>query len=136
MTEDNVIRQLLELRNTLKGYLQPEILKKLVEFVGATGGDHSMIERYVWFADNSENGTDCRYAKMAKHFFEEEQAKGIADAINCTVAFELAPIFGGELEETVPSDFNFKNQISLPPAPKDSVLPATIYPLSSACSRT
>jgi len=79
--EDNTFRTLANLRDHLKAYLKPEILKKLVEFVDATGGDNSMIERYIWFSENSENGADCRYAKMAKEAFLQNNAKGVAEAI-------------------------------------------------------
>ena len=79
--KDNTIKTLVSLRKSLKAYLTPEILQKLAEFIEKTGNDNSMIERYVWFSENSEDGPDCRYAKMSKEFFEKEYAKGVAEVV-------------------------------------------------------
>lgn len=66
--------------------MKPEILKALAEFLEHTAyGDNidsSLVERYQWFCENSENGPDCRYAAMAKTFFLEDQAVNVANDIN------------------------------------------------------
>jgi hypothetical protein len=41
-----------------------------------------MLERYKYFVEHSEDGEDCRYAAMAKKFFYEDRAKGVAKHIN------------------------------------------------------
>ena len=66
---------------SLQKMMSPEILAKFADFLESTGGDNSLIERYEWFAKNSENGTDCRYARMAKDLFIAEHADKTAEAI-------------------------------------------------------
>ena len=66
---------------TLKILLQPEVLNKFADFIEITGNDSSMIERYKWFAENSEEGSSCRYARMAKDFFLRDHAGAVAEAI-------------------------------------------------------
>ncbi|MHA2248484.1 MAG: hypothetical protein ACXADY_26290, partial [Candidatus Hodarchaeales archaeon] len=79
---DQVIDVLVRLRKALKSYLDPKVLGKLADFLENTGGDRSMIERYIWFSENSEEGSNCRYAIMAKEFFLKENAKDVARTIN------------------------------------------------------
>ena len=80
--DDKSLLTLAELRKSLKGLMQPEILTKLADFLDATGGDVSMIERYDWFCHNSHDGVDCKYARMAKDKFEKNEAKQVAEIIN------------------------------------------------------
>lgn len=62
--------------------MNPKILSEFAAFLEATGeNDSSMIQRFKWFAENSENGADCRYAQMAKEFFLKDQADAAAQAI-------------------------------------------------------
>lgn len=80
--KDQVILNLAVFRENLHKMMKPEILQKFAEFLESTGSDnHSMLERYKWFCENSENGPDCRYAGMAKEFFLKDQADGAAKAI-------------------------------------------------------
>ena len=74
--------KLAELRDSLKSFLRPEILKELANFLEATGGDNSFIDRYKWFCENTTNGPDCRYAAMSKEFFLKDHAEQTAKAIN------------------------------------------------------
>lgn len=79
---EQVLLNLAVLRENLRKMMNPKVLKHLANFLEATGEeDSSMLQRYKWFAENSENGADCRYAIMAKEFFLKEQAEGAADAI-------------------------------------------------------
>ncbi len=79
---DRVLLNLATLRENLKKMMNPEVLKEFANFLESTGNDdHSMIQRYKWFIENSENGADCRYAAMAKEFFLKDQADGCAQAI-------------------------------------------------------
>lgn len=76
-----VLKNLNLLRKDLETFLRPEILSKLVTFLDTVGSDESMLARYVWFSENSENGEQCRYAAMAKHFFLENKARDVATQI-------------------------------------------------------
>ena len=85
MPQDDTLVRLSQLRKSLKGFMRPEILSKLAEFLEKTsyGDDNSsLVERYEWFCNNSENGPDCRYAAMAKNFFLMDQAEDTAKVIN------------------------------------------------------
>jgi len=80
--KDHILLNLAKLRENLNKMMKPEILQKFADFLSATGNeDHSMLERYKWFCENSENGPDCKYAAMAKQFFLQDQADGAAKAI-------------------------------------------------------
>jgi len=79
---DQVLLNLATLRENLRKLMNPSILKKFAEFLDATGEeDSSMLQRYKWFVEKSENGADCRYAVLAKEFFLNDQADGAAQAI-------------------------------------------------------
>jgi hypothetical protein len=80
--QDDILLELATLRENLKDILRPEVLNKLVDFIEACGSDNSMLERYKYFCETSEDGPDCRYAAMAKKFFLEDRAKGVAETIN------------------------------------------------------
>jgi hypothetical protein len=41
-----------------------------------------MLEKYRWFCENAENGSECKYAVMAKRLFYQLEAKEAAKAIN------------------------------------------------------
>jgi hypothetical protein len=80
--KDQVILNLATFRENLKKLMNPAVLKKFAEFIESTGqGDESMLQRYKWFAENSENGENCRYAVMAKEFFLKDQADSAAQAV-------------------------------------------------------
>ncbi len=80
--KDQAMLNLAVLRENLRRMMYPEVLKKFAEFLESTGNqDESMLQRYKWFVENSENGADCRYAAMAKDFFLKDQAEGAAQAI-------------------------------------------------------
>ncbi|RLB98652.1 MAG: hypothetical protein DRH90_21610 [Deltaproteobacteria bacterium] len=74
--------KLANLRESLKSFLRPEILKELANFLQATGGDSSFIARYKWFCENAVDGPDCRYAALSKEFFLKDNAEQTAKAIN------------------------------------------------------
>ena len=80
---DQTMLNLAILRENLQKMMNPDILKEFANFLEATGkNDESILSRYKWFAENGENGVDCRYAVMAKEFFLKDQANGAAKAIN------------------------------------------------------
>jgi hypothetical protein len=83
MPKDENLIILSNLRNQLKELMQPENLTKLADFIENTSwGDGSLLDRYKWFCENGEKGSDCRYAAMAKNFFLVEQAEKVANIIN------------------------------------------------------
>ena len=70
------------LRDNLRRMMDPKVLEQFAKFLEDTGNeDTSMLQRYKWFVENSENGEDCRYAEMAKQFFITDQADNAAQAI-------------------------------------------------------
>ncbi len=80
---DQTMLNLSVLRENLRQLMNPEVLKEFANFLEATGSDdNSFLSRYKWFCENSENGSDCRYATMAKEFFLRDEAAGAAQAIN------------------------------------------------------
>ena len=82
MAANKVLLTLATFRENLVRLMRPEVLEHFAKFLDSTGnGDNSMLERYKWFVENSENGSDCRYAKMASEFFLKDQAKGAAEAV-------------------------------------------------------
>lgn len=84
MQKDTLI-ELSNLRKSLRQIIQPEILTELANFLEATGGtdnNPSLVEKYDWFCNHSENGPDCRYAAMAKNLFLADEATKTAKAIN------------------------------------------------------
>lgn len=43
--------------------------------------EKAQTERWVWFASNSENGKDCKYARVAAQIFFQEYDQKIKDKI-------------------------------------------------------
>ena len=79
---DRVLVNLAALRENLSKLMNPEVLKVFANYLDATGNsDGSMLSRFKWFVENSENGADCKYAAMAKEFFLKDQATECAKAI-------------------------------------------------------
>ena len=78
MDDNDVLIRLATLREDLKEFLKPEVLNKLVDFIQDCGPDNSMLERYKYFSEHSDQGKDCRYAAIAKKFFLEDRADKVA----------------------------------------------------------
>ncbi|MHA2069417.1 MAG: hypothetical protein ACXABY_34075 [Candidatus Thorarchaeota archaeon] len=72
------------LQQNLKQMMDPQVLQKLTELLEACSSSASgtLLERYEYFRSHSEEGGDCKYARLAKEFFEKDEARGCADAIN------------------------------------------------------
>lgn len=87
MPNQNIIK-LAELRDKLLQLMNPEVLGKLANLLESMGGDrNTFVYQYrMWI---NKNGTECRYAAMAKKFFLEEQAEGIAKEI-CDLYYNWA----------------------------------------------
>lgn len=75
--ESDMLLVLSRLRGSLDALLKPEVLEGLVELKEVLGGDNDLLARYDWFSNNSEFGKDCRYAKMARHYFLEENGDNV-----------------------------------------------------------
>lgn len=68
------------LRESLKEFINPKVLRKIVDLCEALGTDRSsFISQYKFWSN--KNGEDCRYAAMAKKFFLDDQAEGVAKEI-------------------------------------------------------
>lgn len=72
------------LLQNLKTMMDPQVLSKLAELLEAcsSADSGSLLERYEYFCVHSDQGGDCKYAQLAKEFFERDEAKQCADAIN------------------------------------------------------
>lgn len=81
MKENDTLLELNRLRIVLKSFMNPDVLDKFASLMDSLGGDRGLVERYAFFAENSENGSDCRYAKMAKHLFIEENNDNVVGII-------------------------------------------------------
>ena len=80
--KDIALLNLAQFRENLRKMMNPKVLKEFANFLEATGtDDNGFLARYKWFCENSENGSDCRYAEMAKEFFLKEEAANAAKAI-------------------------------------------------------
>lgn len=80
--QDEILLNLSQFRENLKILMKPEVLQKLAEFLEETADqEHSMLEKYKWFVENSQDGLDCKYASAAKEFFLENQAEQAAKAV-------------------------------------------------------
>jgi len=81
MTNQNeTMLNLAALHENLKTMMKPEVLTKFTELLESIGSpDGSMLERFKFFLE--KNGSDCRYAAMAKEFFLKDHASGCAKAI-------------------------------------------------------
>jgi hypothetical protein len=80
---DRTMLNLAVFRENIRKMMNPEVLSQFANFLEATGSaDSGFLSRYKWFAENGENGADCRYAVMAKEFFLRDEAAGAAKAIN------------------------------------------------------
>jgi hypothetical protein len=79
---DQVLLNLAVLRENPKKMMHPEVLRYFADFLTATGeDDNTMLDRFKFFAEHSEHGTDCSYAVAAKQFFLRDQACDAAKAI-------------------------------------------------------
>lgn len=81
---DNNLIKLSRLVKELRQLMKSEVLSELAKFleVISDGQDTSLVEKYDWFCHNSENGSDCRYAKMSREIFLNQYAKKTADTVN------------------------------------------------------
>ena len=67
--DENLIR-LSRLVKQLRDLMRPEVLSNLAKFIESVGdSETTLVEKYDWFCHNSENGSDCRYAKMSRNLF-------------------------------------------------------------------
>jgi hypothetical protein len=80
---DLTMLNLHALRKNLKRLMNPAVLKKFAELLESTStaDNGSLLDRYEHFARTSEHGPDCKYAQLAKQFFEKDEAAGCAAAI-------------------------------------------------------
>lgn len=80
MNED-ILLILSNFKEDIQKFTDPEVLKKFLDLREGLGGDrNSFVSQYKFWLE--KNGSDCRYAAMAKNFFLQEQAPKVAEAIN------------------------------------------------------
>lgn len=73
--------RLAALRESLKHFVNPTVLAKIVDLCEALGTNrNSFLAQYKFWSN--KNGNDCRYAATAKQFFLEDQAETIAKEVN------------------------------------------------------
>lgn len=68
------------LKKALHHLMQPEVLEKFVELRQHLEQD-GMLDRYVYFLQQSELKEDCRYTKMAAHYFLEASGDNVINLI-------------------------------------------------------
>lgn len=68
------------LKSRLHQLVQPEVLSKLVELREELEKS-DWLERYDYFKHHSELKEDCRYTKMAVHYFLEEHGDSVVNMI-------------------------------------------------------
>ena len=75
-----MLMEIAKLREDLQSLMDPKLLRELAELLKALGKDDSaFIARYKTWIET--NGPDCRYAAMAKAFFERDNAENAAKKI-------------------------------------------------------
>lgn len=80
MQNNEILIRLSKLKKSLNSLMNPDILKKLASLLDAFGpGNRSFVEQFEFWVE--KNGSDCRYATMAKEFFLQENASGVAKEI-------------------------------------------------------
>lgn len=78
--KDVSLHRLGELRDSLKAFMIPNTLQKIADLLESFGNDrNSFVRQYNFWID--KNGPDCKYAQIAKDFFERDQAESIAKSI-------------------------------------------------------
>ena len=78
---NDTLLKLAFLRESLLKFTKPQVLKKIINLQEALGTDkNAFIQQFKFWIQ--KNGTDCRYAAMAKQFFLEDQATRVAEQIN------------------------------------------------------
>jgi hypothetical protein len=76
------MKRLYELKLFLRELLVPDVLSSLLSLLKELGEeDESMLDRYMWWIDNSVQGEDCRYAQVTKTIFEKESSFLVAQKI-------------------------------------------------------
>ena len=68
------------LKKVLHHLMQPEVLEKFVELREHLE-EGNMLDRYAYFLKESELKEDCRYTKMAAHYFLEEHGENVINLI-------------------------------------------------------
>ena len=81
MKEDDALIVLNRLRTVLEELLVPEVLNKMVELQEELGDKDGLLNRYDYLSEHAENKKDCRYARMAKHYFLEEHGDNVISLI-------------------------------------------------------
>ena len=78
---NDTLIKLASLKDSLTTLTKPQILKNLVDLAEALGTDrNSFVKQFKFWVE--KNGSDCRYAAMAKQFFLDDQAESVAKQIN------------------------------------------------------
>jgi hypothetical protein len=80
MTTEDPLLALHILKQALRELMRPEVLEKFVELRTHLEED-GMLDRYAYFLTQSELKDDCRYTKMAAHYFIEEHGDNVATLI-------------------------------------------------------
>lgn len=77
---EDMLIQLAKLRENLKVLMEPKLLSSLAGLLNTLGEDRSsFVKQYKFWIE--KNGKDCRYAAMAKTFFEKDNADNVAKSI-------------------------------------------------------
>lgn len=72
--------ELAKFRENLKSLMDPKVLGSLAGLLNALGIERSSFAaQYKFWIE--KNGQDCRYAAMAKQFFEQNNAENVAKEI-------------------------------------------------------
>jgi hypothetical protein len=79
-SRNETLLRLAALRETLISFAQPQVLNKILDLCETLGTKRdSFLKQFKFWIE--KNGSDCRYAAMAKNFFLEEEAKAVAKEI-------------------------------------------------------
>lgn len=81
MPDTDALIVLNRLRRALDTLLVPDVLDKLLSLREELGNDDGLLNRYQYLSEHAVERENCRYTKMAKHYFLEEHGDNVISLI-------------------------------------------------------
>lgn len=82
MNDTDSLLVLNRLRVVLGALLVPDVLDKLLSLKEELGDEEGLLNRYQYLSEHAVERENCRYTRMAKHYFLEEHGDNVISLIN------------------------------------------------------
>lgn len=82
MNDTDPLLVLNRLRVVLDVLLVPDVLDKLLSLREELGNEDGLLNRYKYLSEHAVEKENCRYTKMAKHYFLAEHGDNVILLIN------------------------------------------------------